>query len=80
MLSASSWLSSASLIYPVPHVPTVLSTVVLAEAMGALLQQDVAGEPRPVAFFSKRLEPAQPSYSAFDRELRAVYEAATSWP
>ncbi|KAK8397142.1 hypothetical protein O3P69_004677 [Scylla paramamosain] len=41
------------------------------------LQQEVAGVLRPVAFFSKRLEPVKRSYSAFDRELLAVYEAKT---
>ena len=67
--------SLTRLAYPVPHAPTILSTDASAEAVGAVLQQEVDGELRPVAFFSKRLEPAQRSYSAFDRELLAVYEA-----
>lgn len=52
------------LTYPVPHAPTVLSTS--EEAVGVVLQQ---------AFFTKCLEPVQRSYTAFDRELPAVYEA-----
>ena len=67
--------SLTRLAYPVPHAPTVLSTDASGEAVGAVLQQEVAGVLRPIAFFSKRLEPAQRSYSAFDRELLAVYEA-----
>ena len=67
--------SLTRLAYPVHHAPTLLSTDASAEAVGAVLQQEVDGELRPVAFFSKRLEPAQRSYSAFDRELLAVYEA-----
>ncbi|KAK8390281.1 hypothetical protein O3P69_010161 [Scylla paramamosain] len=61
--------------YPVPHAKTVLATDASAEAVGAVLQQEVADELLPVAFFNKRLEPAQSNYSVFDRELLAVYEA-----
>ena len=44
-------------------------------AIGAALHQSVGNELRPVAFFSKRLSTSQRSYSAFDRELLAVYLA-----
>jgi cleavage and polyadenylation specificity factor subunit 1 len=30
---------------------------------------------QPLAFFSKKLSPAQQKYSAYDRELLAIYEA-----
>jgi hypothetical protein len=42
--------------------------------MGAVLQQRVKNVWRPLAF-SKKLNPAQNKYSAYDRELRAIYEA-----
>lgn len=61
------------LTYLVPHMLTVLSTNFSAEAVGLVLHQDVAGELWSVAF-SKRLEPAQLSYSAFNSELIAVHE------
>ena len=56
--------SMTHLAYPVLHAPTVLSTIASAKTVGLVLQQDVAGELRPVAFFSKRLKRAQRSYSA----------------
>lgn len=65
-------ISLTRLAYPVPHAPTVLSADASAEAVGAVLQQEVDKELRYVSFFRKRLEPAQPSYSVFDRELLAV--------
>jgi cleavage and polyadenylation specificity factor subunit 1 len=43
--------------------------------LGAVLQQRVHGAWQPLAFFSKKLNPAQQKYSAYDRELLAVYEA-----
>ena len=44
-------------------------------AIGAALHQSVGNELRPMAFFSKRLSTSQRAYSAFDRELLAVYLA-----
>jgi cleavage and polyadenylation specificity factor subunit 1 len=43
--------------------------------MGAVLQQRVANAWQLLAFFSKKLIAAQQKYSAYDRELLAVYEA-----
>jgi hypothetical protein len=43
--------------------------------MGAVLQQRVQHAWQPLAFFSKKLSPAQQKYSAYDRELLAIYEA-----
>ena len=43
--------------------------------MGAVLQKKVQGNWQPLAFFSKKLSPAQRKYSAYDRELLAIYEA-----
>ena len=44
-----------------------------ADHVGAALQQRrlAAADWQPLAFFSKKLEPAQMRYSAFDRELFA---------
>lgn len=62
------------LAYPIPYAHTVVFTDALAEAAGTMVQQDVAGEFRLVAFFSKRPEFSQRSYSAFDRDLLAIFE------
>ena len=44
-------------------------------AVGAVLQQHINSEWRPIAFFSKKLKPAETRYSTFDRELLAMYLA-----
>jgi hypothetical protein len=42
--------------------------------MGAVLQQHVENAWQPLAFFSKKkLNSAQQKYSAYDRELLAIY-------
>ena len=43
--------------------------------MGAVLQQRTQDSWRPLAFFSKKMSTAQQKYSAYDRELLAIYEA-----
>jgi cleavage and polyadenylation specificity factor subunit 1 len=43
--------------------------------MVAMLQQHAKNAWQPLAFFSKKLNPAQQKYSAYDRELPAIYEA-----
>jgi hypothetical protein len=43
--------------------------------MGAVLQQRVNNTWQPLAFFSKKVSPAQQKYSAYDRELQAIYKA-----
>ena len=42
---------------------------------GELSQKDRFGTWRPIAFFSRRLQGAERKYSAFDRELFAIYAA-----
>lgn len=44
-------------------------------AMGAVLEQVKTDSFEPLAFFSKKFSPAQIKYSAYDRELTAIYEA-----
>ncbi len=56
--------SAARLAYPVDAYPVDA----LATHVGARLQQQWPGW-EPLAFFFKKLEPAQVKYSAFDREL-----------
>jgi cleavage and polyadenylation specificity factor subunit 1 len=43
--------------------------------MGAVLHQRVQYVWQPLAFFSRKLNLAQQKYSAYDRELLAIYEA-----
>lgn len=44
-------------------------------AMGAVLEQENKGYWEPLAFFSRKFTPAQSRYSAYDRELTAIFEA-----
>ncbi|GBN48413.1 Retrovirus-related Pol polyprotein from transposon 17.6, partial [Araneus ventricosus] len=44
-------------------------------AMGGVLNEITPKGPKPLGFFSKKLTPTQAKYSAYDRELLAVYSA-----
>ena len=44
-------------------------------AVGGALEQYINGQWQPLAFFSRNLKPAETRYSAFDRELLAMYLA-----
>jgi len=52
-----------------------LVTDASATAVGAALHQLIEGTFRPIGFFSKKLTDTQRSYSTFDRELLAAYQA-----
>jgi hypothetical protein len=69
-------LSRATLLaHPNPSVQLALVTDASTNAMGAVLKQRVGNAWQPLAFFSRKLNPAQQKYSAYDRELLALYEA-----
>jgi cleavage and polyadenylation specificity factor subunit 1 len=69
-------LSHATLLaHPEPTAQLALFTDASTSAMGAVLQQRVDNTWQPLAFFSKKLNPAQQKYSTYDREQLAVYEA-----
>lgn len=58
-----------------PKSEAILSIVSDASdvAVGAVLQQYCSNMWQPLAFFSKKLSPAETRYSTFDRELLAMY-------
>jgi hypothetical protein len=69
-------LAEATLLsYPKPHAPTCIMADASECAVGAVLQQEMVDSWRPIAYFSRRLRPAERKYSTFDRELLAVYLA-----
>ena len=69
-------MSRATLLaHPDPSAPLALITDASTSAMCAVLQQRVRNAWKPLAFFSKKLNPAQQKYSAYDRELLAIYKA-----
>lgn len=70
-------LSNAALLAH-PHCNAKLALVTDAsdKAIGAALHQQLQHNSwQPLAFFSRKLSPAQTKYSAYDRELLAIYEA-----
>ena len=63
------------LAFPTESADLVLATDASATHVGAVLQQreGTSAAWRPLGFYSKKLEAAQLSYSAFDRELCAIF-------
>ena len=46
---------------------------------GVLLQPDDTGNWKPVAFFSKKMSPAESNYEIYDKELLAIVQAFEEW-
>lgn len=69
-------LSEAAMLTHPCHL-SELSLVVDASntAIGAVVQQKVDGSWRPLSFYSKKFNNAQQKYSAYDRELLAIYQS-----
>ena len=66
---------ATTLAFQDPDASLRLTTDASNYACGAVLEQLVKGKPQPLAFYSKKLKPAETKYSTFDRELLAVYLA-----
>ena len=67
--------SAALLSYPDPAADTALTVDASDVAVGGVLEQRSSRGWRPLAFFSRALQPAEQKYSAFDRELLSLYLA-----
>ncbi|KMQ85927.1 pol polyprotein [Lasius niger] len=66
---------STLLAFPDSKAILSLQTDASDKAIGAVLQQNSNEISQPLSFFSKKLTPAQTRYSAYDRELLAIYAA-----
>ena len=74
--SAKNNLAQATLLfYPTPDAFTSLMTDASDVAIGAVLQQFVNGQWKPISYFSRKLSPTERRYSTFDRELLAIYSS-----
>lgn len=62
-----------SLSYPAPDATMFTTMNASFSDIRAVLQQVVGGVCKPNAFFEKKLNPSETKYSAFDRELLAIY-------
>ncbi|CAK1586955.1 unnamed protein product [Parnassius mnemosyne] len=66
---------AAFLAHPDLNARLGLVTDASDKAIGAALQQVKNGSWQPLAFFSKKLKPAQQKYSPYNGELLAIYES-----
>ena len=72
-LAKQSLVEATELAFPVPGATLTLTTDASEVAIGAVLEQVVNGIPQPLAFYSRKLKPAETKYSTFDRELLAIF-------
>ena len=71
---AEEMLANATMLnHPDPLSPIVLTTDASDTAIGAVLEQKVQGDWKPLAFLSKKLKTAGQKYSTYDREWLAIY-------
>lgn len=68
-------LTEALLTHPIENAPLALTTDGTDVAIGAVFEQYQGGQFQPLAFFSKKPNTVQRNYSAYDKELLAIYAA-----
>ena len=72
--NAKKALAEATLLFhPKPDAPTAIMSDASDIAVGAVLQQFIDNQWKPIAYFSHKLTPTEARYSTYDRELLAVY-------
>ena len=62
------------LAHPDANAETRMVTDASDSGMGATLEQPFDSDWKPLAFFTRRFSQAQRNYSAYDRELTAIFE------
>ncbi|GFT53232.1 retrovirus-related Pol polyprotein from transposon 412 [Trichonephila clavipes] len=67
--------SSPILIYPQPEKPFILDTDANNESVGAVLSQEIDGQERVVAYWSKCLSKPERNYCVTRKELLAIVKA-----
>ncbi len=74
--SSKECLANATMLFHPQHdAPTSIATDASDFAVGAVLLQLIDGAWSPIAFFSKKLQPAETRYSTLNGELLAIYLA-----
>lgn len=68
-------MDAVTLFHPLPDVPIALMTDASNTGVGAVLQQNINGNWKPLGYFAKKFSLAETKYSTYDRELLAVYLA-----
>lgn len=64
---------------PDPNLPFTVVTDASTIGIGAVLEQDDGRGPRPVAFESRKLSPAESNYPVHELELLAIVHALRHW-
>jgi hypothetical protein len=62
-----------------PTLPIIVTTDASGFAIGAVLEQDEATFRRPVAYFSRTMNPHEQNYHAQEQELLAIVESLRHW-
>ena len=67
--------NATMLAHPIANAEVTLTVDASYTAIGGVLEQRIENDYQPLAFFSRQLRPPEGKYSAFDRELLAIYLA-----
>ena len=67
------------LAYPDPAKPFTVTSDASSRAIGAVLTQDHGRGQQPIAFFSRKLNPTELNFAAYELELLALIEALKHW-
>jgi hypothetical protein len=67
--------NAVTLFYPKDNASLSLHTDASDTSVGAVVNQLINNELQPLGFYSKKLTIAQQKYSAYDRELTAIYQS-----
>jgi RNase H-like domain found in reverse transcriptase/Reverse transcriptase (RNA-dependent DNA polymerase)/Integrase zinc binding domain/Retroviral aspartyl protease/Chromo (CHRromatin Organisation MOdifier) domain len=62
-----------------PNLPIIVTTDASGFAIGAVLEQDETNLRRPVAYFSRTMNPHEQNYHAQEQELLAIVESIRHW-
>lgn len=68
-------INATQLAYPSPNAHLCLFTDASDTSVGGALHQFINDKLQPLAFYSEKLNDAQRKYSAYDRELTAIYQS-----
>ncbi len=76
----AAFLSDVTLVFPDGRKQFILETDASDFALGGVLsQKDEEGNLRPVAFHSRKLNPAEQNYEIYDKELLAIVDCLQTW-
>ncbi|PRP79435.1 retrotransposable element protein [Planoprotostelium fungivorum] len=62
-----------------PSLPLTLETDALDFAISGILTQPYEDGSHPIAFYSRKLQPAELNYDVHDKELLAIIESLSAW-